>query len=249
MALAANDEISFAVREDGILLAWGNNEFGGLGTGYEVNTSVPTQVLWAAGEARVRQVSTRCKRTGIVTDAGDLFMWGIGNKGEIWPQGRRGNDPAVKLPTLVPRAFFAGEAVLMVTCGGDFTAVATECGSVYTFGFGGHGALGHGDQDNQYLPRQVPRAAFLNERVVMVSAGFEHMAALSEARRVYTWGNGERFQLGDGDSGWQESPVQVCCLCLCIAFRMAPHMLNCGWIKGLGRLFLQLLPLGLPTKT
>jgi alpha-tubulin suppressor-like RCC1 family protein len=53
-----------------------------------------------------------------------------------------GELPVVQTPTLVPRALFAGEAVLMVTCGGDFTAVATEAGSVYTFGFGGDGSLG-----------------------------------------------------------------------------------------------------------
>lgn len=221
MALAANHESSFAVREDGILLAWGNNEFGGLGTGDGVNTSVPRQVLWAGGEARARQVSTRRKRTGIVTDTGDLFMCGKGNGGEIWVQVRAGSDLVahdgdllvVKTPTLVPRALFAGESVLMVTCGGDFTAVATEAGSVYTFGFGGDGALGHGDLDDQDLPRQVPPASFLNERIVMVSAGHLHMVALSEGRRVYTWGNGECFQLGDGGSEWQESPVQVWCLC------------------------------------
>jgi alpha-tubulin suppressor-like RCC1 family protein len=76
MALAANHESSFAVREDGILLAWGNNEFGGLGTGDGVNTSVPRQVLRVGGEARVRQVSTRRKRTGIVTRRGrPVHVW------------------------------------------------------------------------------------------------------------------------------------------------------------------------------
>jgi alpha-tubulin suppressor-like RCC1 family protein len=148
-------------------------------------------------------------------------MCGTGNGGEIWVQGWGGSDtvlnegelPVVQTPTLVPRALFAGEAVLMVTCGGDFTAVATEAGSVYTFGFGGDGSLGHGDLDDQHLPRQVPPAAFSNERIVMVSAGHLHMVALSEARRVYTWGNGECFQLGNGTSEWEESPVRVWCLC------------------------------------
>ena len=34
-----------------------------------------------------------------------------------------------------------------------------------------------------------------------------------------------------------------------LAFRMASHMLDCGWIKDLGRLFQQLLPLVLPINT
>ena len=174
MALAASHGSSFAVREDGILLAWGDNEFGALGTGNIVDTNAPNHVSQAIGEggapltwdsrpeARVRQVSTRWKRTGIVTDAGDLFMCGIGNNGElglvqqdaieaidVW------DEYIVMTPTLVPRAMFAGEGVLMVACGGNFTVVATEGGIVYTFGFGGDGALGHGGEQSEYLPRQV----------------------------------------------------------------------------------------------
>ena len=45
---------SFAVREDGILLALGDNEFGGLGMGDMVDTNVPKQVLWAVGESGAR---------------------------------------------------------------------------------------------------------------------------------------------------------------------------------------------------
>ena len=63
-------------------------------------------------------------------------------------------------PTLVPRAVFDGEAVLMVACGMSHTAAVTESGGVYTFGLGDYGQLGHGDEENQLAPRRVPAAAF-----------------------------------------------------------------------------------------
>ena len=87
-----------------------------------------------------------------------------------------GDEDNRTTPTLVARAVFDGEAVLMVACGGSHTAVATKGGGVFTFGRGEYGRLGHGDEENQLSPRRVPAAAFNGERVVVVfvAAGGHH---------------------------------------------------------------------------
>jgi len=142
----------------------------------------------------VRQVAAGYLHTGMVTEAGDLLMCGCGDYGRL---GLGEDDRAT--PTLVARAVFDGEAVLMVACGAYHTVVATEGGGVYTFGHGEDGRLGHGDEENQLAPRRVPAAGFNGEQVVMVAAGRGHTVALSEAGHVFTWGNGEYGQLGHGD--------------------------------------------------
>ena len=79
----------------------------------------------------------------------------------------------------------------MVACGDDHTAVATEGGSVYTFGegeYGQYGRLGRGDESNQLVPRRVPEAGFNGERGVMVAVGYVHTVALSGAGHVFTLG-------------------------------------------------------------
>ena len=60
-------------------------------------------------------------------------MCGYGRDGQLG----LGDDDNRATPTLVARAVFDGEAVLMVACGEEHTAAVTEGGGVYTFGYGG----------------------------------------------------------------------------------------------------------------
>ena len=203
MAAAAGACHSAAVGEDGALFVWGSGECGELGSGDTTDRLTPTRV--AGLPAPVRQVAAGFNHTGIVTEAGDLLMCGYGDYGQLG----LGDEEDRTTPTLVARAVFDGEAVLMVACGGKHTVVATEGGGVYTFGRGWRGLLGHGDEENQLAPRRVPAAAFNGERVVMVAAGKLHTVALSEAGHVFTWGYGRNGELGHGDQEHQRAPRQV----------------------------------------
>ena len=190
MAAAGGDCHTAAVGEDGTLFVWGSNSHGELGTGDTDRRLAPTRV--AGLPAPVRQVAAGLYHTGMVTEAGDLLMFGSGELGQLG----LGDDDNRATPTLVARAVFDGEAVLMVACGAFHTVVATEGGGVYTFGNGEYGQLGHGDEENLLAPRRVPAAGFNGERVVMVAAGRMHTVALSEAGHVFTWGWGTHGQLG-----------------------------------------------------
>ena len=211
MAAAAGVHHSAVVGEDGLLFVWGCGASGQLGTGDEVMMTslmgldrlAPTRV--AGLPAPVRQVAAGYKHTGIVTEAGDLLTCGAGEYGGLG----LGDEEDRTTPTLVARAVFNGEAVLMVACGPYHTAVTTEGGGVYTFGRGMGGLLGHGDEEDQLVPRRVPAAAFNGEWVVMVAAGHDHTVAVSEAGHVFTWGDGMSGQLGHNDQEEQWAPRQV----------------------------------------
>ena len=130
MAAAAGGNHGAAVGEDGALFVWGSAALGQLGTGDTADRLAPTRV--AGLPAPVRQVAAGYYRTGIVTEAGDLLMCGLGEYGQLG----LGDEEDRTTPTLVARAMFDGEAVLMVACGAYHTVVATEGGGVYTFGSG-----------------------------------------------------------------------------------------------------------------
>ena len=77
-----------------------------------------------------------------MTEAGDLLMCGRGWNGCLG----LGDEEDRATPTLVARAVFDGEAVLMVACGfslASLTSVVTEGGCVYTTERGEEGQLGH----------------------------------------------------------------------------------------------------------
>jgi alpha-tubulin suppressor-like RCC1 family protein len=202
MAVAAGAEHTVVVGEDGSAFSFGSNAFGQLGIGNTTNRLAPTRITGLP--APVRQVAAEEDHTGIVTDAGDLLMCGRGRHGRLG----LGDEEDRATPTRVAQAAFGGEAVLMVACGDQHTAVVTEGGGVYTFGRGKHGLLGHGDEDDQLVPRRVPAAAFNGERIVMVATGL-HTVALSEAGHVFTWGLDNFGQLGHGGGANQRAPRQV----------------------------------------
>jgi alpha-tubulin suppressor-like RCC1 family protein len=97
-------------------------------------------------------------------------------------------DPElVKLPE--------GEISVSVACSAAFTAIVTESGKVFCFGMNHYGQCGIGN-DNVRVWEPTEVKGFGDEHVVQVSLGFSHALAVTESGRVFSWGKGERGQLG-----------------------------------------------------
>lgn len=80
---------------------------------------------------------------------------------------------------------------------------------VYSFGCNDEGALGR--DTSVEGSEMVPGKVELQEKVVQVSAGDSHTAALTEDGRVFLWGS-FRVRLGLEDrmgAGWQNSLVRA----------------------------------------
>ena len=94
--------------------------------------------------------------------------------------------------------------------GGMHTAVLDREGRVWTFGCNDEGSLGRAvaEEEECFVPGQVD----IGERVVMLSAGDSHTAALADSGQVYLWGT---FRDSSGAIGLIESmkiekfPVKV----------------------------------------
>ena len=59
------------------------------------------------------------------------------------------------------------------------------------------GQLGHGDRQQQLLPKKVETLE--GRRVVAVSAGSDHSIALTADGATFAWGKGESGCLGHGE--------------------------------------------------
>ncbi|CDQ99088.1 unnamed protein product [Oncorhynchus mykiss] len=71
--------------------------------------------------------------------------------------------------------------------------VLLENGDVYTFGYGQHGQLGHGDVNSRGSPTLVQA---LPGPSVQVTAGSNHTAVLLMGGQVFTFGSFSKGQLG-----------------------------------------------------
>ena len=114
--------------------------------------------LVSAGQ-RVAMVSCSSGNTAVVTETGQLWIWGDGTSGQLG-NGNDGTTPAVQeefgpfymntTPQRVTNGLPGGEAAVVreVSCGREHTVVAMGSGEVCTFGKGDYGMLGHGESEH-----------------------------------------------------------------------------------------------------
>ena len=112
-------------------------------------------------------------------------------------------------PQFVPKVVDAlqGVGVCQLAAGPKHSMVRTEDGRVFTFGRGSFGKLGHGDQQDQLVPKVVD--ALQGVCVCQIAAGDCHSMVLAEDGRVLTFGDGETGKLGHGDAQHQLVPRLV----------------------------------------
>ncbi|CAI7898090.1 unnamed protein product, partial [Closterium sp. NIES-53] len=95
-----------------------------------------------------------------------------------------------------------------VTAGG--VAGPFEGGRLYTWGDGDRYKLGHGNKQQQLLPKAVDALSQVDiSQVEQIACGTHHTAALTAASDLFTWGRGSHGQLGHGDVRDRELPTRV----------------------------------------
>uniref|UniRef100_A0A670XYH5 RCR-type E3 ubiquitin transferase n=1 Tax=Pseudonaja textilis TaxID=8673 RepID=A0A670XYH5_PSETE len=109
--------------------------------------------------------------------------------------GDRSEKDASKITTYPPGTvhFDCDLRAVQVSCGFHHSVVLMENGDVYTFGYGQHGQLGHGDVNSRGCPTLVQA---LPGPSTQVSAGSNHTAVLLMDGQVFTFGSFSKGQLG-----------------------------------------------------
>ncbi|XP_060526978.1 E3 ubiquitin-protein ligase HERC2 [Cylas formicarius] len=196
---------SAAVTASGHLYTWGKGRYGRLGHGDSEDQLKPKLVEALVG---YKVVDVACgsgdAQTLCVTDDDNVWSWGDGDYGKL---GRGGSD-GCKVPMKIES--LAGLGVVKVECGSQFSIALTRSGSVYTWGKGDYHRLGHGTADHMRRPKKV--AALQGKRIVSIATGSLHCVACSDAGEVFTWGDNDEGQLGDGTTNGIQRPRVVAAL-------------------------------------
>lgn len=186
---------SAAVKSDGTLWAWGQNNGGQLGLGNRTDYSSPKQVGSLTGWT---QVSTgRFRNTAAIKSNGTLWAWGTNGYGQLG----LGNTTSYSSPKQVG----ALTNWASVACAnGGVRALKTD-GTIWTWGYNPQGQLGLGNRTYYSSPKQVGSLttwAFIN------SVGNFTMA-ITTGGALYAWGAGTNGVLGLGNTTSYSSPKQV----------------------------------------
>uniref|UniRef100_A0A7S2SFJ5 PH domain-containing protein n=1 Tax=Mucochytrium quahogii TaxID=96639 RepID=A0A7S2SFJ5_9STRA len=104
--------------------------------------------------------------------------------------------------------------VVALSCGNRHSAIVTKAGLCFTFGYGGAGRLGHGDEKNYASPKLVEELVTHNIAVRGVACGRDHTVIFGSHNgrpgKAYAWGWGEAGRLGQGkEVGIETLPLKI----------------------------------------
>ncbi|CAI9753039.1 unnamed protein product [Fraxinus pennsylvanica] len=170
--------------------SWGWGDFGRLGHGNSSDLFSPQPIKGLQG-LRIKQIACGDSHCLAVTMEGEVQSWGRNQNGQL--------GIGTTEDSLVPRKIetFKGVSIKMVAAGAEHTAVVTEDGELYGWGWGRYGNLGLGDRNDRLIPEKVSTVE--GEKMVLVACGWRHTISVSAMGILYTYGWSKYGQLGHGD--------------------------------------------------
>ncbi|XP_049336928.1 uncharacterized protein LOC103045994 [Astyanax mexicanus] len=194
--VACGNQHCMALTHDGQLFTWGENSSGQLGLGSGKSNS--PQPLRSLRGIPLAQISAGGDHSFALSLSGTVFGWGRNNAGQLG----LGNAENRSTPACVNHLNL--KKTVFISCGEDHTATLSKGGTVFTFGSGRFGQLGHNSFRDELRPRVV--AALWGSKVSQITCGRNHTLALvSSSNTVYSFG----WQLGNGQQTNQCVPLPV----------------------------------------
>ncbi len=187
-----------AVKTDGTLWTWGQNNSGKLGTNNQTVRATPGTTF--AGGIDWKQVACAYNHTAAIKTDGTLWIWGNGGNGQL------GN--AQITDRFTPVTTFAGGTnwkQVAVSGSNHKTAAIKTDGTLWTWGNCGNGNLGNGIITGNISTPVTTFAGGTNWK--QVSCGYISMAAIKTDGTLWTWGSGNVGRLGTNDQTDRSTPV------------------------------------------
>ncbi|XP_067298728.1 E3 ISG15--protein ligase HERC5.4 [Pseudorasbora parva] len=200
--IACGDQHSMALANDGQLFVWGNNSHGQLGLRKDHPGSLSAERVESLCGVPLAQISAGGDHSFVLSLSGVVFGWGKNSSGQLG----LGDTTDRHVPTVVNS--LNRKKTVSISCGGEHTATLSKGGTVFTFGSGGSGQLGHNSFKDELHPRLV--AELWGSKVSQVTCGRRHtLVSVSSSKVIYSFGCGMQGQLGNGKMVNQSVPFPV----------------------------------------
>ena len=212
-----------AIAAGGDLYMWGSAANGKCGLGplvkkEECFCSIPTKVMIGPSDRKIRKVSCGAAHTGVITEQGQLYIFGCGDGGRLGLG--VGNFETVYEPVLIES--LQHEFLASVSCGNTTTIVCTEIKHEWV-GEGGarfrvlEGGRVYVAGSQNVLGFQADAFILLKEMegtaIRAISAGYQHTALVSAEGELYCWGFNRKTCCGVAPQAhFIEHPTVIPCL-------------------------------------
>ena len=155
---------------------------------------------------KVKMISSSYNHCMILSDNGDLYLWGNNTSGVLGS-----TKPYFKYPTI--NNFFKDFNIKLeyITTNFKNSYGIDNNGNLYSWGKNVFGELGI-DKTNTLsntTPTKIDRSYFNNHNIRCISHGNNSCLALDDEYNIYTWGNNDRGQLGNDTTTKSSTPVNI----------------------------------------
>uniref|UniRef100_A0A3B4Z5D6 HECT and RLD domain containing E3 ubiquitin protein ligase 4 n=1 Tax=Seriola lalandi dorsalis TaxID=1841481 RepID=A0A3B4Z5D6_SERLL len=190
--------------EDGTVYTCGCNDLGQLG--HEKSRKKPEQVVAldaqnivvvSCGESHTLQLISH-----YLLILPYVFSWGQNRYGQL---GLGINGQSISTPQIIQS--LQGIPFAQISAGGAHSFALTLSGAVFGWGRNKFGQLGLNDTNDRYFPALLK--SLRSQRVIYISCGEDHTAALTKLRGVFTFGAGGYGQLGHNSTNHEINPRKV----------------------------------------
>jgi len=229
--VVASNTASAALTATGRVLTWGTQTFAGpvLGQGVSEDASSTAAVQLAGSlagtagtPAQIVQIALGPNSGVALGRDGRVHTWGRGGSGELGRTSTAESTVPVDVTTVSGSALAAtvddpGRRIVQVTVGNSSMLARGLDGSVYAWGSTSNGQLGNGltsgDVRNPVEITTVagtalPAAGAFN-RIVQVLSTQNSAYALGSDGRVYAWGSGFNYALGNNSTSNSSLPIDI----------------------------------------
>ena len=224
-AIAAGNNHSLALMDNGDVYAWGANGYGQLGDGSAADRYFSVQVLPGEQEGTVHLTHVTDVAAGthhslaIVSDGmtdnvfndGTVYAWGGNNHGQLGINTSGGEEHTPVKVHGPGNDTVNGLTDVKAVAAGEFFSLALKTdGSVWAWGGNDHGQLGTNSTDEHPTPVQVvgPGGTGTLSGITDVAAGEFFSMALKNDGTVWAWGGNSYGQI-DATLQDHKLPVQV----------------------------------------
>jgi len=163
--------------------------------------NVNTVVKFPLGNAKIKMVSCGSTYTLALDITGLVFAWGEGGTGALGTGSYHDEISPVRI------SFGNSAKMKFINAGFFHSAAISDKGSLFTWGIGSEGQLGHKSNLNTNSPKKMD--FFQEGEAAFVSCGMIHTACIDEKGFLFTWGGNKNGQLGHGDYEDRNFPMMV----------------------------------------
>jgi len=184
---------SYGVKNDGTLWGWGVNEFGQLGNGTTVDSTIPIQI---GNENNWTEVFAMDGSSHVlaIKKNGTLWAWGW----NAWGQVGNGNTTNVYTPVQIG----TDQNWKSIACYDTHNLALKTDGTLWSWGNNYNGQLGM-TGGHRYYPTQVGN----DNDWAIIATGLESSYAIKTNGTLWSWGDNNRAQLGNGTFGISNNPI------------------------------------------